>query len=123
MGGTSRRWVTAKAAARLAGKATSPVPQFSLERRHRYRDLTQVGSFGPGVFSQYDTKVHIYRVNNLYQMDWFSPGETSPKRMLGNPQDGVFLDHYNRSISSAQLLDANGAAVASLEAEPVCVAG
>jgi len=102
------------------GNAGSPnnganLPTLEIGRRHRYRDMTEVSSFGPGVFLNYDTKLHFSSTT----VEIFDPQLTLPRLLSDNNSDGVY-DHWFGSAGigggaelgcSIQLQDSTGTPV------------
>ncbi|MEM7670730.1 MAG: LamG-like jellyroll fold domain-containing protein, partial [Pseudomonadota bacterium] len=89
-----------------------------IERRHRSRNMTEYGSFGPGVYTNYDTKLFLNEVDGGLQLDIFDPRELRSKRLTdvidGDALDGQFVDHRNNSVREARLLDALNALTTNL---------
>ncbi|QNN21559.1 hypothetical protein HED60_04475 [Planctomycetales bacterium ZRK34] len=100
------------------GASRDKLLNLQLQRRHRSRDMTQVGSFGPGIFSEYDFRAHVYPVNGGLQLDLFDPGLTAPLRLVdglnGDVADGVFVDQRNKRVKEARLLDNSGQITSTL---------
>ncbi|MEM9347931.1 MAG: LamG-like jellyroll fold domain-containing protein, partial [Planctomycetota bacterium] len=89
--------------------------ELHLERRHRYRNLSEGGSFGPGAYSNYDTRLFLYEAGGGLQMDVFDPREAFARRLVdGHGGDtsggfnGAFTDQRNLSLAGARLLDGSG---------------
>ena len=96
-----------------------------IERRHRLRNQSILGSFGPGVFMNQDIRLDVYAYSTGWQMDFFSPSDKVTRRYVdgqaGDAADGVFHDVQSKSIKDAQLLDgpidADGKATGDLVTE------
>lgn len=79
----------------------SAMPSLMIERRHRYRDLSQQSSFGPGVFCNYDTKLTFHpQSDGSILIELFDPRENWPKwfkdGINDNPIEGIDYDEYYR---------------------------
>lgn len=85
--------------------STGPWPQVALNRIHRYRDADWIGSFGPGVFSQWDHRVRAHPSAGV--IEWFDPTRSEPV-VLTTAGDGTWTDEDLRSIASGTLLAAAG---------------
>ena len=83
-----------------------------LERRHRYRDISHGGSFGPGVFLNLDIRLDVYRDNNTNVIDLFDPTDLWPSRFVdganGDTKDGIFYDQRNQSFKDLRLYNGQG---------------
>ncbi|MBX2850369.1 MAG: hypothetical protein KTR15_01335, partial [Phycisphaeraceae bacterium] len=92
-----------------------------IERRHRFRNLTEYGSFGPGVYTNYDTKVFLNEVDGGLQLDIFDPRELYERRLVDGIDgdtvlDGRFTDQRNKSLKEARLLDSSDVLTTDLNA-------
>ncbi|MFG0262020.1 MAG: LamG-like jellyroll fold domain-containing protein, partial [Novipirellula sp. JB048] len=94
-----------------------------IERRHRLRNQSIAGSFGPGVVMNHDIKLEVYRAGDGLHMDLFNPSRLTARRYVdgvqGDVADGVFHDVLNKSIKDAQLLDGDTAADGKATGNPV----
>ncbi|MBX2850875.1 MAG: hypothetical protein KTR15_03915 [Phycisphaeraceae bacterium] len=97
---------------------SSGLMELLIERRHRSRNMTELGSFGPGVYTNYDTKLFLNEIDGGLQLDIFDPRELRSKRLTdgidGDALDGRFLDHRNASLREARLLDAQDVLTSNL---------
>ncbi len=88
------------------GSAAASVPSVKLERFHKFREMSQSGSFGPGIFSNFDKTFKIYEVNGKTQIDYFDAEDVIMRRYY--QQNGVFVETFTRSTKKLELYDANG---------------
>ncbi|OVE82728.1 hypothetical protein BVY04_00225, partial [bacterium M21] len=89
-----------------ASKAASNLLDVKVSRIHRYRDVTQRSSFGPGVFLGYDISLNLFMYKNQPCIDLFDPGLTAVRRLFLEGE--TFGDTANREVGNAEMLDANG---------------
>ncbi|MCM8531743.1 MAG: PA14 domain-containing protein, partial [Lentisphaeraceae bacterium] len=80
---------------------SSSVPTLKLERFHKYREMSTSGSFGPGVFSNFDKRLTLYEVNGKVQIDYSNGTDTIMRRYF--LQNGVFVDTFTRSTDRLEL--------------------
>lgn len=89
-----------------------------LERRHRYRDMTTYSSYGPGVFSNYDTKLRLYEYDGGTVAELFEPHDIAPRRFVdgieGDTLDGELINKANNGFNELKLYDATDTPVTSL---------
>ena len=88
---------------------SSSVPTIRLERFHKYRELSSLGSFGPGIFSNFDKRLSVYKVNGKTQIDYFNGTDVIMRRYY--QQNGVFVDTFTRSTDRLELYNDAGAKV------------
>jgi RHS repeat-associated protein len=83
-----------------------------IERRHRYRDSSWISSFGPGVYCNYDVKIHLYTSGTGSAIDLFDPQDTIPYTLVdgtqGDTLDGIFHDVASDSVRDIRLFDSTG---------------
>ena len=93
------------------GTGSSPedmLPTLGLMRVHRFRDITEQGSFGPGVFSNYDVNLRLETQGTWRVAQLFDANHPFPIRLFdgrSNPHDGVYLDVITNSITDMTLYD------------------
>ena len=90
-------------------------PSLEIRRVHRYRDLHYNGSFGPGVFMNYDVFLKLSRripggagiiraFDPAAQVEYYCDDT--------DDQDGVYEENNYKAFASITLFDADGGAVA-----------
>jgi hypothetical protein len=95
-----------------------------IQRRHRFRSMTEPSSFGPGVFSNYDIRLHLYNYGddvNVPVVDLFDATASNLRRLIKKDgQPAVFQDCENglssttgytssgRTVKELRLYDAQG---------------
>ena len=89
----------------------------SLRRVHCDRYASFMSSFGPGVFSVYDTKLYFYSDGGTNIIDVFDPRSFHVARYVDGPfegaehpsdtKDGVYYSYRSNSAKEIRLLDAN----------------
>ena len=87
------------------------LPELKIQRRHRYRDMTWGGSFGPGVFlDTYDIRLTIFEKEDQNCIDLFVPENSAAIRLVNDSTDssttGVFKDLRHNLYRDAQMFDA-----------------
>lgn len=91
------------------GSSKPELPSLVIQRRHRYRDMTEPGSFGPGVFCNYDAKLHLYAPSTI---DLFDPADLFTRRVVdgldGDTKNGIYTDRQSRTVKEIRLLKADG---------------
>lgn len=102
----------------------SPSLNLHIQRRHRYRNLVEGGSFGKGAFLKYDIRASFYSVTQFYPevdipyVDVFDPSENFSMRLKGHASSdsdaGVYDDVRNQRVKGGELVDANGEKVFEL---------
>lgn len=78
------------------------MPSFKLQRIHRYREQHVDSSFGPGAFTQFDTKIFLFEAEagtNL--IDVFDPALLYTQRYA----DGPYEDPHVPGVSTDDVLD------------------
>ncbi len=78
------------------------MPSFKLQRIHRYREQHIDSSFGPGAFTQFDTKIFLFEAEagtNL--IDVFDPALLYTQRFA----DGPYEDPHVPGVSTDDVLD------------------
>lgn len=98
--------------------ASNGVPVLSLPRFHRFRDMTEQSSFGPGVFCGYDINLSITDNGGFNRVRVFDPA--TPNMIVmddgrtfrgdGDALDGVFKDQLTHTFKSFHLTDDFGGA-------------
>ena len=84
----------------------SDMPRLMIRRTHQFRNLSEIGSFGPGVFMEWDRYMSMYEVNGQTQIDYFEPANAAVKRYF---QEGAnFVESYLMTTAKMELFDANG---------------
>ncbi len=96
-----------------------------LRRLHRYRDITEHGSFGLAGFSNFDTQLHVYPFNDTNnpmkaKIRLIDVLASKPRRFYPNPQNtpssgGAFFDYSRATIGNLVLKDASGNLLTQLE--------
>ena len=94
------------------GSETYAVPTIKLERFHKFREMSKGGSFGPGIFSNYDKSMLIYEVNGKTQIDYFDGTDVILRRYY--QQNGVFIETFTRSTKKLELYNSTGAITTNL---------
>eukprot|EP00752_Nemacystus_decipiens_P015804 g14114.t1 len=96
----------------------SGLMELKIDRHHRFRSMSEYGNFGPGVYTNFDTKIFLNEVSGGLQLDVFDPRELYSFRLVdglnGDVLDGQFVDQRNNSLSGARLLDSNNALTTDL---------
>ncbi len=93
------------------GGPQNPLPQLAIQRIHRYRDLDVYSSFGPGIFSNYDSKLYIYELPDSAgtRVDIFDPQLVAPVRTFdgayGDTKDGIAVDPQFGRVKQVQFFD------------------
>jgi RHS repeat-associated protein len=95
------------------------VSSLHLMRIHRYRDVAFDGSFGPGVFSNFDTKLYLNIVNGSNVIDLWDPEMFNVQRLIdgpythefspSDPLDGVYTSFKTNSHKELRLYDSGNA--------------
>ncbi len=87
-----------------------------LRRYYRSRDLSHESSFGPGHFSSFDLKLHLFHTNfgtgSSTRVDVVDPALLSPLRL--EPSGNVFKDPQLQSIGELRVSDAQGNLITNL---------
>jgi RHS repeat-associated protein len=101
------------AACGASASVSGQLPSLQLRRYHRPRLVSQVSSFGPGVFSNFDAKVSFYRQGLDGHPDaiFFDPETDAPALTLyersaadgDNVDDGIFRDSDTRTYRQLAL--------------------
>lgn len=69
--------------------AASGLARVEIQRFHRYRDLDQIGSFGPGVFMGYDERLYLTATGtSISNVEWFDPSRSAPFDFVPVGADG-----------------------------------
>jgi len=90
----------------------SGLRDLAIVRHHRYRETSQGGSFGAGVFlERYGARLTLYRDNSSNIAEWFDPFDVAPRRFVdganGDTKDGVYFDQANKMAKELKLFDAS----------------
>ena len=92
------------------GGASAPgddaLESFRLVRRHRYADLGWHGSFGPGVYSNYDFQLRVHTTGK--RLDLFDPSLSSAIPIAFDNASGTFIDKTYQSIREVTFHRFNG---------------
>ena len=84
----------------------SELPQLVIKRTHQFRNFSETGSFGPGVFMNWDRYMSMYEVDGKTQIDYFEPANAAVKRYF---QEGAnFVESYLMTTAKMELFDING---------------
>ena len=78
-----------------------------LMRFHRFRNMTEMSSFGPGIFSNFDVSVSLFDAGGEPALELFDPSGLYKKRFYWNASKKYFTDSLD-SIDYALLLDDQG---------------
>ena len=85
----------------------SNTPRLSLTRFHKFRNMGDRGSFGPGIFMSWDIYFRLYEVETgTAQIDMFFAKDLSMRRYF--KQGNEFCDTFARTSRCIRLLDAAG---------------
>lgn len=79
------------------------LPQFYVKRIHRYRMQEFRGSFGPGVFSNFDIQLHLYGSNKA---EIFDPQKHFELDLEDAGGSGTYINSSHSAIKHLQLFDA-----------------
>lgn len=89
-------------------KQQHPVPTLELKRYHRFRDVHEQSSFGPGVFSNYDMNLQISADGVGSRIIFFDPEYfwriQFEDGLYGDTKDGVFYEDL-RPEEKARIVD------------------
>ncbi|EDM28096.1 hypothetical protein LNTAR_12106 [Lentisphaera araneosa HTCC2155] len=92
--------------------SSSPVDTLTgvrIVRYHQFRHMSEQGSFGPGVFINWDSNLTLFEVGDIHpetRIDFFEPAETSVRRYF--KEGDVFKDTYLKTTDRMELYDTNG---------------
>ena len=78
----------------------------TLHRYHRFRQMADRGSFGPGIFSNYDNYFTMYMSGNKPQIDLFFGADMSQRRYF--KQGNAFFETFSRSSKKLEVRKADG---------------
>ncbi|MDA3960249.1 MAG: hypothetical protein PF961_05635, partial [Planctomycetota bacterium] len=74
-------------------------PEVSLQRIHRYRDIDHQGSFGPGVFHQYDQRLHLMAADEGPAVaEYWNPLLPYPLYLDDDGQNAGHYTHAERNM-------------------------
>jgi len=87
------------------------VPSVFLQRRHRFRDIAEQSSFGPGIFQNYDITLSIMKNGSANRVRMIDPMLTWPMslddglnfRGNGDVKDGIYVDSTGNNIKDLRL--------------------
>jgi len=88
----------------------------TIKRCHRYRDLHYSGSFGPGVFCNYDVFILLYRDRNDGlggNMRIYDPADNCERQGVDRDDDGDYADESHKTYADITLYDINGEVTAN----------
>jgi YD repeat-containing protein len=96
------------------------LPEFDLQRIHRYRDVMMESSFGPGVYSNLDIRLTLQTpADGSFIIELFDPSILGAQRFVdgpithpfspNDPLDGVYVSFKTNSHKEIRLYDSGGA--------------
>lgn len=83
------------------------IPTLHLERFHKFRQMGDRGSFGMGVFTNFDIYFKLYESGGTPRVDMFFAGDANNRRYF--KQGNKFFDTFARSSKELVLFDINDA--------------
>ncbi|MCM8533299.1 MAG: hypothetical protein NE330_19175 [Lentisphaeraceae bacterium] len=86
--------------------AKALVAPLELYRFHKFREMSQRGSFGPGIFSNHDVYMTLFELNGKPTIDVYFAADTTNRRYF--LQDGKFYDTFSRTSKSLTLFTEDG---------------
>ena len=93
------------------GANSSGLSELAIIRQHRYRESSRGGSFGPGVFTNYDSRLTLYRDNGFNVMEWFNPMDLAARKLVdgtgGDVKDGIYYNQINKKVKDVRLYNAS----------------
>ena len=89
----------------------SALPSLNLIRMHKFRQMSDRGSFGMGTFMTFDIYFKLYESGGAARVDMFFAGDRNNRRYF--KQGNKFYDTFARSSKELVLLDANGSITTS----------
>ena len=97
-----------------SGGDTAPVSykMLTLQRYHRFRQRSDRGSFGPGVFSNYDSYFTLYMHGSTPRVDMFFSSDLSMRRYFR--QGNAFFETFSRSSKKLEIRKADGTATTDI---------
>ena len=97
-----------------ASSASSSVPKVYLVRSHRFRNTTEQSSFGPGIFSNWDINIKLFKdENGRNRVDLSNPSDLNTRRLF--PQNGRFVDTFARSVDGLILYKENNSTTTNVD--------
>lgn len=98
-----------------SGDSAAGLAEFQLARFHRYLDVDQRSSFGPGVFSNYDSSLQLSAASGtITRIEWFDPLERVPFRFTAGGVAGTFTDPHRQAVQGVFLTTTAGVATNTL---------
>jgi hypothetical protein len=85
---------------------TGLLPSLGIKRYHRYIDSDWHGSFGPGVFSNYDVMLNLFGPN---QAELFDPQNNFALDFSDGNSSGVYINNSHLAVRDLRLYDAGQA--------------
>ncbi|MCM8539997.1 MAG: PA14 domain-containing protein, partial [Lentisphaeraceae bacterium] len=82
------------------------VVPLELYRLHKFREMSQRGSFGPGVFSNFDIYMTLFQLNGKPAVDVYFAADITNRRYF--LQNGKFFDTFTRTSKSLTLYKEDG---------------
>lgn len=91
-----------------SGGSTKPASYrvLSLKRFHRFRQMSDSGSFGKGIFSNYDNRFTLYESGSTPRVDMFFGADMNMRRYF--KQGSQFFETFSRSSKSLEIRKADG---------------
>ncbi|MCM8529103.1 MAG: PA14 domain-containing protein, partial [Lentisphaeraceae bacterium] len=84
----------------------SSFPGITFERFHKFREMAQRGSFGPGIFSNFDVYMTLFVSGGQPRVDMYFAGDISNRRYF--KQGDKFFETFSRTSKELVLYDING---------------
>ncbi|MCM8527765.1 MAG: PA14 domain-containing protein, partial [Lentisphaeraceae bacterium] len=78
----------------------------ALHRYHRFRQMSDRGSFGPGIFSNFDNYFTLYMSGSTPRVDMFFGADLSMRRYF--KQGSAFVETFSRSSKKLEIRKADG---------------
>ena len=89
-----------------AGGPSTSIPRVHLNRIHRFRNTTEQSSFGPGIFSNFDITLKLFKDSKgRNRVDMSDPSDLNTRRLF--PQNGKFYDTFARAVNGLTLFKAD----------------
>jgi len=91
------------------GGTSNVLPGLQLGRRHRFRNMTEGSSFGPGVFLNYDIRLTLSASGSTNKIQLFDPNDLYGRELTDGgsegAKDGVFHDIDTEASKELRLYD------------------
>jgi len=81
------------------------LPSLTIQRVHRYKDVDMQGSFGPGVFCNYDFRLNLYAPNIA---EFWDPMQRFAIDLSDSGSTGIYGNVSHQAIRHMRLLDSGG---------------